>query len=395
MSLEKFYKNPKEPASFGGINALRRAVGKQVKTKDIKQWLETKDSYTLHKPARRNFKKNRVIVGGIDEQFQADLLDLQSIKQFNNGYKFLLTCIDVFSKYAWAIPLKDKTGQSILKGFQKIFKERKPKSLQTDKGTEFKNKILQKYLKTINVHFFTTNNETKASIVERFHRTLMSKLTNFVTQLPSPITLDGKWEVGLAEIIYPHTWYNVNETNNMFGFDLGDGKLNTRKLSPGSYETIPDILKAMALTSHEGKINFKFNPHTKRVKIKTTDGAKVILEKGLCSMLGFQPQVIENIKESSFTADPHTEFPIFYVYSDIVQPVVVGHVEAPLLRVVRISGNDGDVINVLYDRPHYVPVIRQSFQTIEIEIRLNSGNLVPFERGKVIIVLHFRMRQIL
>ncbi|GIY33397.1 reverse transcriptase [Caerostris darwini] len=64
MSLEKFYKNPKEPASFGGINALRRAVGKQVKTKDIKQWLETKDSYTLHKPARRNFKKNRVIVGG-------------------------------------------------------------------------------------------------------------------------------------------------------------------------------------------------------------------------------------------------------------------------------------------------------------------------------------------
>ncbi|GIX80104.1 uncharacterized protein CEXT_104111 [Caerostris extrusa] len=199
-----------------------------------------------------------------------------------------------------------------------------------------------------------------------------NKISSFVTQLPSPITLDGKWEVGLAEIIYPHTWYNVNETNNMFGFDLGDGKLNTRKLSPGSYETIPDILKAMALTSHEGKINFKFNPHTKRVKIKTTDGAKVILEK-----------------------DPHTEFPIFYVYSDIVQPVVVGHVEAPLLRVVRISGKDGDVINVLYDRPHYVPVIRQSFQTIEIEIRLNSGNLVPFERGKVIIVLHFRMRQIL
>ncbi|GIX90613.1 uncharacterized protein CDAR_400811 [Caerostris darwini] len=209
-----------------------------------------------------------------------------------------------------------------------------------------------------------------------------NKISSFVTQLPSPITLDGKWEVELDEIIYPYTWYNVNETINMFGFDLGDGKLNTRKLSPGSYETIPDILKAMALTSHEGKIKFKFNPHTKRVKIKSTDGAKVILEKGLCSMLGFQPQVIENIKDSSFTANPHTEFPIFYVYSDIVQPVVVGHVEAPLLRVVRISGNDGDVINVLYDRPHYVPVIRQSFQTIEIEIHLNSENLVPFERGK-------------
>ncbi|GIX66917.1 uncharacterized transposon-derived protein F54H12.3 [Caerostris darwini] len=112
MPLEKFYKTPEKPASFGGTNALRRAVGKQVKTKDIKQWLETKDPYTL-----RNFKKNRVSVGGIDEQFQVDLLDLQSIKQFNNGYKFLLTCIDVFSKYAWGIPLKVKSGQSILKGF--------------------------------------------------------------------------------------------------------------------------------------------------------------------------------------------------------------------------------------------------------------------------------------
>ncbi|GIY23777.1 uncharacterized transposon-derived protein F54H12.3 [Caerostris darwini] len=193
--------------------------------------------------------------------------------------------------------------------------------------------------------------DLKGEIIKgAFYEKEIQKVTDsgFVTQLPSPITLDGKWEVGLAEIIYPHTLYNVNETNNMFGFDLGDGKLNTRKLSPGSYETIPDILKAMSLTSHE-----------------------VILEKGLCSMLGFQPQVIENITESSFTADPHTEFPIFYVYSDIVQPVVVGHVEAPLLRVVRISGKDGDVINVLYDRPHYVNVIRQSFQTTEIEIRLN------------------------
>ncbi|GIY85182.1 hypothetical protein CEXT_30161 [Caerostris extrusa] len=147
MSLEKFYKNPKEPASFGGINALRRAVGKQVKTKDIKQWLETKDSYTLHKPARRNFKKNRVIVGGIDEQFQADLLDLQSIKQFNNGYKFLLTCIDVFSKYAWAIPLKDKTGQSILKGFQKYSKNENQSLCKQTKVQSSKIKLCKNILR--------------------------------------------------------------------------------------------------------------------------------------------------------------------------------------------------------------------------------------------------------
>ncbi|GBO00869.1 hypothetical protein AVEN_226929-1 [Araneus ventricosus] len=148
----------------------------------------------------------------------------------------------------------------------------------------------------------------------------------------------------------------------------------------------------MVLPSHEGKITFKFNANNKRVKIKTEKNTKVVLQGGLCDLLGFHPHVVEGVEESSFVADPPSAFPFFYVYSDIVQPVVVGHVKAPLLRVVRISGKDGDVVSAHYDRPHYVPVIRKSFQTIEIELRLNSGCLVPFERGKVIIVLHFRMR---
>ncbi|GBL95303.1 hypothetical protein AVEN_37752-1 [Araneus ventricosus] len=175
-----------------------------------------------------------------------------------------------------------------------------------------------------------------------------------VEKLPSPTILEGKWEVGLAEIIYPYTWYNVNEKNNIFGFDLGEGELITRKIPRGSYETVPDILKAVVIPSHEG----------------------------------FHPHVVERVEESSFVADPQAAFPVFYVYSDIVQPIVVGHAEAPLLRVVRISRKDGDVVNAHYDRPHYVHVIRQSFQAIEIELRLNSGALVPFERGKVIVVLH-------
>ncbi|GFX24767.1 uncharacterized transposon-derived protein F54H12.3 [Trichonephila clavipes] len=80
MSIEPIYKNPENPASFGGVNALYRALDNHVKTKLIRQWLETKDSYTLYKPARRRFKRNRVLVGGMEEQFQADLLDLQSLK---------------------------------------------------------------------------------------------------------------------------------------------------------------------------------------------------------------------------------------------------------------------------------------------------------------------------
>ncbi|GBO14419.1 Putative uncharacterized transposon-derived protein F54H12.3 [Araneus ventricosus] len=109
----------------------------------------------------------------------------------------------MYRKFAWAIPLKDKTGQSILNGFKKIFKECKPQVLQTDKGTEFKNSLVQNYLKKMKVHFFTTNNETKSSIVKRFHRTLMSKLTRYFTEYNIRKYIDV-----IEELIYSynHTW---------------------------------------------------------------------------------------------------------------------------------------------------------------------------------------------
>ncbi|GFU53049.1 uncharacterized transposon-derived protein F54H12.3 [Trichonephila clavipes] len=86
----------------------------------------------LHKPVRHKFQRNRVFVSDIDRQFQADLVDMQSLAEFNKEYKYLLTCIDLFSKFAWAVPLKDKFGKSVKSGLEIIFKERKPKVLQTD-----------------------------------------------------------------------------------------------------------------------------------------------------------------------------------------------------------------------------------------------------------------------
>lgn len=182
MGLEETYLNPEHPGSFGGVEALHRALKGQVKRGEIKRWLEMKDSYTLHKPVRHKFRRNRVIAKGINDQFQADLVDMQSLSKYNNGFKYLLTCIDVFSKRAWAIPLRNKSGKSVLSAFKIIFQERKPKYLQTDKGTEFKNETLQKYLKQQNIKFFTTNNETKACIVERFNRSLRGKMWKYFTE---------------------------------------------------------------------------------------------------------------------------------------------------------------------------------------------------------------------
>ena len=95
-------------------------------------------TYILHKPVREDFLRNRVIVTRTNDQWQADLVDISSLARFSNGYKFLVTCIDVFSKFAWVVPLKNKTGESPVSGFQSILDlGRSLEKLQTDKGTDF------------------------------------------------------------------------------------------------------------------------------------------------------------------------------------------------------------------------------------------------------------------
>lgn len=182
--LSKKYYDPKHPGSYGGVKSFKKALGNlKVKEQDVSDWLMTQDTYTLHKPVRRSFKRRKVLVAGIDQQWQADLVDLQSIAKHNDGYKYLLTCIDVLSKYAWVIPLRDKTGKTLVEAFKAIFKSgRTPRQLQTDKGSEFTNRNFQSFLRENDVHFFTTENEDiKASIAERFNRTLKTKMWKYFT----------------------------------------------------------------------------------------------------------------------------------------------------------------------------------------------------------------------
>ena len=88
----------------------------------------------------------------------------------------------MFSKYAWVVPILDKSGKTLVKAMQGVLKDRSPKSLQTDKGKEFKNTHFQTFQKSRDIHFFTTENpETKASIVERFQRTLKMRMWKFFT----------------------------------------------------------------------------------------------------------------------------------------------------------------------------------------------------------------------
>ena len=178
--LASTYYDVKGVGSFGGIRPL--AESSKVKTKQAKAWLASQDVYTLHKPVRYKFPRRKTIVGGPNQQWQADLIDVSRLSRHNRGTKFLLTCIDVFSKKAWVEPLKDKTATSLVNAFESI-QHSLPKKLQTDKGTEFLNRKFQQWLEARKVHHFTTENEDiKASIVERFNRTLKSKLWRYFTR---------------------------------------------------------------------------------------------------------------------------------------------------------------------------------------------------------------------
>ena len=162
--LQQRYYDPKRVGSYGGVAALRRVVPKQ----DVERWLSKQDAYTLHKPVRRRFKRRCVVVGGPNQQWQADLVDMSRLKKVNDGITFILTVIDVFSKLAWCVPLKkNKSAATLVAEFTQLLGNGAPNTLQTDKGTEFLNRPLQKLLKEHGVHHFVTHNEKRRRALSR------------------------------------------------------------------------------------------------------------------------------------------------------------------------------------------------------------------------------------
>lgn len=184
--LEDVYTN--SPASYSSVNSLYKEAKRRdpnVTLKKVKQWLASKDTYTLHKPARRKFSRNRIRVSFIDEQWEVDLADLTSLHDQNDGYKWLLVCIDVLSKYAWVQPVKGKTGPQVATAIVQILDRaapRKPLRIRSDKGGEFVNKQFKELLKDRYIDFITSQNEdTKCAIVERLNRTLKTRLWRYFT----------------------------------------------------------------------------------------------------------------------------------------------------------------------------------------------------------------------
>ena len=182
VSWAEAYKTPSLRGSLGGVARLAQTHG--VPAARARTQLQGLLSYTLHKPRRRRFPTLPVVVHGMDDQWVTDLVEMQPLKTWNWGMRYLLTVVDVLSKYAWVEPLKAKTGVAVAAAFERILKRargRQPVRLQTDAGKEFYNRPFQALMTRRKIHHFSTYGDTKSSVVERFNRTLKERMYRYFT----------------------------------------------------------------------------------------------------------------------------------------------------------------------------------------------------------------------
>ena len=135
----------------------------------------------LHKPVRKNFPKRYVFVRHVDDTWGADLVDMKSLAKQNNGNKYILMVIDVFSKYGWAVPIKFKSATAVKDALESILKNATPKKIWADKGTEFYNQKVRQLLNKHNIQLYSTENEEKCSVIERWNRTIKTQLWKYFT----------------------------------------------------------------------------------------------------------------------------------------------------------------------------------------------------------------------
>ena len=185
--ITKYYNNPLNPGSFSGLNSLLKSLRTSkypnIKLIDLIKWSSHQEAYTMHFPVIKKNKRNKTLVGGIDHTWQMDLCDMRALKNENENFQYILTIIDVFSKKAQAYPLKNKSGMIVYETLKKVFSKKCPKKIHTDEGKEFFNKHVKDLMKEKGIKLYYTNSENKASIVERFNRTLKEKLWRYFTHI--------------------------------------------------------------------------------------------------------------------------------------------------------------------------------------------------------------------
>lgn len=259
----------------------------------------------LHSSARRYFPRRRVIVRGYDDLWQADVVEMRPYSRLNRGHHYILTVIDVLSKYAWAAPLKSKSGKDVAEALSRIIQNdgRCPKNLQTDRGKEFYNNNVQSILKKRGILHYSTYSVMKASVVERFNRTLKNKMWKL-------FTLNGtyRWIDALPRLIME---YNMQKhrTIGMRPVDV------TPTIANRLLKTVYNNIKIA------GPARFKVGDSVRVSKFKT------VFEKGFTPNWGTEVFFIDKVQTTN---------PVTYLLKDSNgSPVAGGFYEYELHRAAN------------------------------------------------------------
>lgn len=244
--MHRVYYDHKKAGSYSGIQALRRQIekeyGRRPSLKQVKEWLRDQDVYTLHRERRKVFPRAPIVVRDMDDQWELDLVEMQPFAKYNGGMRYILCCIDVLSKMAWAMPVKRKTAEQVSAAFQCILEQahpRCPRSIRTDRGKEFCNTNFKALCVKYSIHAFTTNSDQKCAVIERWNRTLKSRMWRYFRHESTLV-----WTDVLQNLVnaYNHSFHRsikcspieVNKSNEMeIWHRLYDGKLpETRSSTP-------------------------------------------------------------------------------------------------------------------------------------------------------------------
>ena len=229
---------------------------------------------------------------------------------------------------------------------------------------------------------------------------LFSERTDYTTKLLQEINLEGSWEVGIAEISYPRTWYNVSEGEFWLKYEY-KRRIVGVTLQPGFYSSPKDIVVELmkGLRQCYGdetlRVRLLYKEFANKVLIQVARG-RVTTGRDLGNLLGVHFEAYT----SPMTYHAFREIDIYqgtysiFVYCNIIEPRIDGDIMTPVLMTIPIEGSHGDYIHKRFEEIHYHHLIRKNFSDIHIALRNDQGDTLKFERGKVTITLHFRRRKL-
>lgn len=249
--------------------------------------------------------------------------------------------------------------------------------------------------------FLTLPSNSSASVF------LNNTQSEFRTQLPEAIELEGEWEMGLAEIMYPKSWYNL-----LHNEQITIGSAFNMEIKQGLHESVEELFKVInenikdtlggtdKKEAVQGKdVRFEYLP-CKKTMIRNPEKVMIYVTKALGEMLGFQSNLEQHGSSFLFTetlksdhvADISHGIHHLYVYCDVVEPHVVGDSKVQLLRIVPVE--KGEVFTKNYENIQYFPVQTKKFSTIEINIKDDTNTPINFNYGKTVVILHFRPKKV-